>query len=258
MIDHDQLVTGFGRLGVPAGAVLMVHSSLSAFGRVDGGVDTLIDALLTAVGPAGTLVVPSFTGQVRDPCPGADPLDPAVIRARADVALFDDQTPTGMGALPSAVLSRPDRLRSRHPQASVAAIGAAARQITEVQPLAYALGADSPFAAMYRLGAQILLLGVGHNRNSFLHHAETLVPGHRRKLRRFPYLVEQQRVWVEVPDVGDDNDTHFPRVGAEFADYPGGPGIRTATIGQADCQLLDSVPFIDFARRRLAELVTGD
>lgn len=257
MIDHDQLVAGFNRLGVSSGAVLMVHASLSAFGQVDGGVDTLLDALLTAVGPSGTVVVPTFTGQVRDPCPAADPLDPAAIQARADVELFDDRTPTAMGALPSAVLARPDRLRSRHPQASVAAIGSAAGRITEVQPLAYALGADSPFGAMYRLAGQILLLGVGHNRNSFLHHAETLVPGHRRKLRRFPYLVEQQRVWVEAPDVGDDNDTHFPRIGAEFAELPG-PGIRTATIGQAPCQLMDSVPFIDFARRRLAELLAGN
>jgi aminoglycoside 3-N-acetyltransferase len=257
MIDQDGLVAGLGRLGVPTGAVLMVHASLSAFGQVAGGADTVLDALLTAVGPTGTVVVPAFIGQVRDPCPGADPLDPAVIQARVGVALFDDRTPTAMGALPSAVLARPDRLRSWHPQASVAAIGAAARQITEVQPLAYALGADSPFGALYRLRAQILLLGVGHNRNSFLHHAETLVAGHRRKLRRFPYLVERHRVWVEVPDVGDDNDTHFPRVGAEFAEQAAGQGIRRANIGQADCQLIDSVPFIDFARRRLAELLAG-
>jgi aminoglycoside 3-N-acetyltransferase len=252
MIDHDQLVDGLGGLGVPTGAVLMVHSSLSAFGRVDGGADTVLRALQTAVGPSGTVVVPTFTGQVCDPCPGGDPLDPEVIRARAAVALFDDRTPTAMGALPRAVLARADRVRSRHPQASVAAIGSAADAITAFQPLAYALGTDSPFGAMYRLRAYIVLLGVGHNRNSFLHHAETLVDGHRRKSRRFPYLVEQQRVWVEAPDVGDDNDTHFPRVGA---DYAAASGIRQASIGQARCQLMQSVPFIDFARRRLAELL---
>lgn len=75
--------------------------------------------------------------------------------------LFHDAFPTSMGAVPSAVLAEPGRLRSRHPQASVAALGAA------------------------------VLLGVGHNRNSFLHHAESLVPGHRTKLRRFPYVVER-------------------------------------------------------------------
>ncbi len=228
MIDHDQLVAGLGALGVAAGAVLMVHSSLSAFGPVVGGADTVVRALHSAVGPAGTVVVPTYTGQVTEPCPGADPFDPEATEARAAVPLFHDATPTTIGAVPTALLARPDRLRSPHPQASVAAIGAQASQITGSQPLGYALGADSPFSAMYRLQARILLLGVGHNRNSFLHHAESLLDQHRKKLRRFPYLVEQQRVWVEVPDVGDDNDTYFPRVGDDFAATS---GIRQSTIG---------------------------
>lgn len=233
MIDHDELVTGLGELGVPAGAVLMVHSSLSAFGQVRGGAVTVVNALQAAVGPAGTLVVPSYTGQVSDPCPAAsDPLAPAVVAARADVALFHDQTPTAMGAVPAALLNRPDRLRSRHPQASVAAIGAQARQITRFQPLGYALGTDSPFGVMYREHAYILLLGVGHNRSSFLHHAESLVDGHRTKLRRFPYLVDRQRVWLEAMDVGDDNDTHFPR-SARTSRRPQASGSRRSATPAA-------------------------
>src|SRR3990170_1437866 len=44
-------------LGVPAGCVLLVHSALS---RVGCSPHALIDALLAAVGPAGTLVMPSM------------------------------------------------------------------------------------------------------------------------------------------------------------------------------------------------------
>ena len=57
------------------------------------------------------------------------------------------------------------------------------------QPFIYALGKDSPLEKMYRLGAHILLLGVGHNRNSSLHYAESLVSNHRTKLRRFLYII---------------------------------------------------------------------
>ncbi|HEX8865698.1 MAG TPA: AAC(3) family N-acetyltransferase, partial [Lentzea sp.] len=193
-----------------------------------------------------------FTGDViADPHPDCLTAgDPEVAAARARVPLFHDAFPTIMGAVPTAVLAEPGRRRSRHPQASVAALGPAAEHITERQPFSYALGADSPFSRLYELEAQIVLLGVGHNRNSFLHHAESLVPGHRTKLRRFPYLVEGQRVWLEAPDVGNDNDTHFPRIGADWEH------ASTQVIGTARCELVDVVPFIDFAKTRLAQLLS--
>lgn len=251
-VTGKDLRAGFEELGLPTAAVVIVHASLSAFGRVDGGAATVLGALRDHLGPEGTVVVPTFTGDaVRDPHPDAGPDAGADVDAdRAAVPLFHDALPTLMGALPTAVLADPDRLRSTHPQASVAAVGARAREITARQPFAYAVGPDSPFDRLHDLGAHILLLGVGHNRNSFLHYAESLIPDHRRKLRRFPYVVNGERVWVEVPDVGDDNGRHFPGVGAE-AEREG--LVRTGRIGGAECRLTASGPFVDFARRRLAE-----
>ncbi|SNX88537.1 aminoglycoside 3-N-acetyltransferase [Streptomyces sp. TLI_55] len=251
-LTGEDLRAGFKELGLPASAVVIVHASLSAFGHIDGGPATLLGALRDHLGPYGTVVVPAFTGDaVRDPHPGAGPDAGAHVDAdRAAVPLFHDKQPTLMGALPTALLADPDRLRSTHPQASVAAVGARAREITERQPFAYAVGRHSPFDRMHDLGAHILLLGVGHNRNSFLHYAESLIPNHRRKLRRFPYVIDGQRVWVEVPDVGDDNGRHFPGVGAE-AEQEG--LVRIGRIGGAECRLMASGPFIEFARRRLQE-----
>ncbi|MEU7282675.1 AAC(3) family N-acetyltransferase [Streptomyces sp. NPDC045431] len=252
-LDTPRLRAEFQALGLRRGAVVMVHSSLSAFGQVEGGARAVLDALLGCVGDSGTVAVPTFTPQVADPAPYArDPFDPEVERARRAVPDFHDALPTPMGALPNAVLAHPGRLRGGHPQASVAAIGPHARALTEGRPLAYALGAGSAFARLYELGAHILLLGVGHNRNSFLHYAESLVPHHRRKLRRFPYPIGGRRVWVEVPDVGDDNGTFFPRLGAEAR---AAGLVRTRTIGAAPCALMESVPFTDHAAGRLAELL---
>jgi aminoglycoside 3-N-acetyltransferase len=253
-LGFDLLCRGLLALGVSEGTTLVVHSSLSAFGEVEGGAKTVVRALRHCVGESGTVVVPTFTGDViTDPHPDCRTAEiPAVDEARMRVPLFHDAFPTQMGAIPTAVLAEPDRVRSGHPQASVAAVGAAAKDITGYQPFAYALGADSPFRRLYGLRAGILLLGVGHNRNSFLHHAESLLPVHRTKLRRFPYVVEGQRVWLEAPDVGNDNDTHFPRIGAEWADR----GLaRHHVIGAARCELVEAVPFIDFARQRLEQLL---
>lgn len=243
----------FASLGVRPGSVLMVHSSLSAFGQVDGGADAVVQALCATVGRKGTIVVPAYTRQVADPYPDGHAFDdPRTAEARAAVPLFHEALPTAMGAVPSAVLGHPDRIRSQHPQASLAALGADARTICAGQPLGYALGSGSPFAKIYQLGGSILLLGVGHNRNSFLHHAESLVPAHRKKLRRFPYLVDGERVWLEALDVGNDNDTHFPLIGAEFAAL----GLsRSRVIGSALCQLVPAVAFVDYAQERLAQLL---
>lgn len=239
--------------GVPRGAVVVVHSSLSAFGAVNGGAQAIVDALLHCIGDAGTLVVPTFTPQVSDPHPQSSSFDdPHIDSARQSVPLFHEHLPTPMGAVPNAVLAHPGRLRSHHPQASVAAIGAKAQEITADQPFIYALGKDSPFEKMYRLGAYILLLGVGHNRNSFLHYAESLVPHHRTKLRRFPCVIDNQRVWMEVPDVGDDNGKYFPQIGAE-AEAAG--LIRGRLIGSAPCQIMECAPFVDFAKSRLEALL---
>lgn len=48
------------------------------------------------------------------------------------------------------------------------------------------------------------------------------VAHHRLKLRRFPYLVAGQRMWVEARDVGDDNGRSFPLIGEEFNQRGGG------------------------------------
>lgn len=252
-VDASFLQQELEALGLPRGAVVMVHASLAAFGTMEGGADAVIDALRQCVGDAGTVVVPTFTPQVCDPCPQSHGFgDPQVDSARRSVPLFHDALPTPMGAVPNALLAHPGRLRGGHPQASVAALGARAREITADQPLVYALGKGSPFDRMHGMGAYILLLGVGHNHNSFLHYAESLTRRHRTKLRRFPYVIQKDRLWVETPDVGDDNGTYFPLLGTE-ADAAG--LIRSKMIGSAPCQLMESIPFVDFAKMRLEELL---
>ena len=55
-----EIVDGLSKLGVKAGDILMVHSALSSLGWVEGGADTVIDALIEAVGPGGTIAMPTL------------------------------------------------------------------------------------------------------------------------------------------------------------------------------------------------------
>ncbi|OSC63358.1 AAC(3) family N-acetyltransferase, partial [Streptomyces sp. 4F] len=58
---------GLRELGVRSDDTLLVHSSLSSLGWVCGGPVAVVQGLLDALGPDGTLVVPTQTGDLSDP-----------------------------------------------------------------------------------------------------------------------------------------------------------------------------------------------
>ena len=61
-VDQDDIERGLREIGLREGDLIVVHSSLSSFGYVVGGPDTVIDALLESVGPNGTVIMPAHTG----------------------------------------------------------------------------------------------------------------------------------------------------------------------------------------------------
>ncbi|MBP2479396.1 aminoglycoside 3-N-acetyltransferase [Crossiella equi] len=253
MLDVEDLVSGWRALGLLAGDAVIVHASLSALGPVRGGAPTVVESLVRTVGVTGTVVAPTFTPQIADPDPDHVGVPSEEVRARRGaVPLFERTTPSRMGAIAEALRVRNDAVRSGHPQTSVAAVGRHAADIAAPGSLGFALGKGSPFGRLHDLDGVILLVGVGHNRNSFLHHVETLTPRPRLKLRRFPLVVDGERVWCEVPDVGDDNDTHFPTVGRDFEEHA---GVEAGFVGAAECRLLRVRPFVDFAVPRLTRLL---
>ena len=156
-------------LGLPRGAIVFVHSSMSSIGYVEGGAEALVDAFLQVLGPAGTLAVPTFTFTHSQ---SADPIfDPA-------------SDPSEMGRLTEETRTRPGARRSCHLLHSVAALGAQAEEIAACHgPSAWA--EDGPFWKLHELDAYILLLGVPYLRCTFFHLLEQLV--------KVPY-----RQWREV------------------------------------------------------------
>jgi aminoglycoside N3'-acetyltransferase len=148
----DQLRT----LGVETGGVLLVHTSFRAVRPIEGGPLGLIAALHEALGPHGTLVMPSMSDD------DDAPFDPAASRAAPD-----------LGVVAQTFWELPGAMRSNHPFA-FAAIGPHAAAIT-ADPLPLPPhGAVSPVGRVHDLDGQVLLLGCGHGENTTLHLAELL------------------------------------------------------------------------------------
>ena len=217
-LTRQEIVDGLRQLGVREGSVVMAHSALSAFGRVEGGAETIIEALIEAVGPNGTLLMPAMASE-----------QPFRI----------ESSPSTVGKITEVFRSYPGATRSLHPTHSVAGIGPLVDELIAGhidQPTA--LGPESPWGRMAeRDDAFILLLGCDQDRNTLLHSAEEAVDG--------AYLNTLSRTYIDA----DGNERtkvleSFPGPHRDFIGldplFESAGVMAVGKIGGAVCRLMSA------------------
>jgi aminoglycoside 3-N-acetyltransferase len=228
MIDGPTLLAGLRGIGVDTGAIVMVHASLSRLGWVVGGSETVLRALLSAVGPAGTVCAQVSWQETPLDLPEAHrrayeaaplPFDPAV----AEAARFE-------GRLAERLRTWPGARRSANADTGVAAVGARAGWLVSPHGPDDGFGPRTPYARLVDAGGQVLLLGAPLHTISLLHHAEAIahVPDKRRVSYRVPVAGGR---WCECEDI----------------DVRGGPVPYARVVGNGE------PPLAMIARAALAE-----
>ena len=261
---RDRLRADLRELGVRRGSVLLVQASMKAVEPADGGAALITEVLLELLGPAGTLVVPTYTAlnsvtsrghklAVKDMTPeqAAEYIDALPV---FDPFLSPSQE---MGVLAEHVRNMSDAVRSTHPHTSFAAVGARAMELMKVHDIDCHLGPDSPLGALYEADADNLFLGLEYNRGCTMIHlaeyhfareraAEDL-PVYRREYKARIASADTSDKWVTFWDL-DIDDGHFGRVGAEFdAAMEGTRALRRGMVGAAHSRLVGSRAVVDFA-----------
>lgn len=169
MADFNSLVADFKTLGIKSGMDLLIHSSLRRVGPVMGGAETIIDALLAVLGPEGTLMMSTVSGNVNENQP-----------------VFDVRyTPSTVGILSNVFLKRNGVIRSLHPVHSIAALGPRAKFFTDGHlECNTPWSPGSPYGKLMRNKGFILFLGTNFTCNTCIHalEIEARVPGlHTRR-----------------------------------------------------------------------------
>lgn len=230
VFSKNQLIRQILDLGVQPGGILVVHTSFSKVKPIENGPVGLIEALKTALTPAGTLVMPSMSWE--------------------DDAVFDVKTTScpEMGIAANTFWRLPGVLRSDNAHA-FAASGPQAAQIIPAPPFDLPHGLDSPIGRVYALDGQVLLLGVDHDSNTTIHLAEVLAGVRYRRPKYVTILKDGKPSRLHYEEI-DHCCQNFNLVDS----WLGEKSLqRKGKIGHADARLMRSQDVVEVVTQSIRE-----
>ena len=236
------LLQDLADMGLTGQETILIHSSMKSIGPVDGGADTVLDALMEFFRP-GLLLLPTHTWRTIN---AANPV--------FDVC----NSPCCVGILPELFRQRPGVVRSLHPTHSMAGYGQ--------QAVSYLAGEElrntpcTPGGCYDRLRAahgKVLLLGVTHARNTFIHSVEEVL--------NVPNRLTDKPLQLTVADEAGAQHTvymrrHYnvqqPHISEDFVKleqaYLDCGAARNTKFGDAVCILCDAEGLFRVTRHVLA------
>lgn len=245
MTTREELLKQLKDTGAPRDRPVIVHTSLRAVGetegRGEGFLQTLID-YFTAEG--GLLLIPTHTWKNK----GLD-----------CITLDMQSSATCIGTLPDLAAARPDAHRSENPTHSVAVFGdpdAAEEYILPERTTETTAGIDSCYGRLYTRKGMVLLVGVGQERNTYLHCVEELLGVDRLSHERVPMTVRRRDgsiVERGVYSYSAGVSRYFPKLEPVFRKAG---CITDGRLGLAPVQLCDAAGQYD-AMKRLYEKAAG-
>jgi aminoglycoside 3-N-acetyltransferase len=170
LLTFRDFVIGFRKLDIDPPRPIIAHASLAAFGKVNGGAQTIIGALGSSF---NTVIMPAFTYRTMI-IPEVGPPDNAIVYGSGKdtnrmAEIFRPGMPADkmMGIVAESLRTHPQAYRSMHPILSF--VGLNARHILDTQTIQEPL---NPIQALTNGDGWVVLLGVDQTVNTSIHYAE--------------------------------------------------------------------------------------
>ena len=212
--------------------VVMPHVSMRAVGTVDGGADTLIDALLEVVGTQGTLFMVIAADE-------DDPFDAGLTEVDVEE----------MGVLAEVFRRRPESVVNDHPACRCAAIGPRSDELLNPAPLHDYFGPGSPIERVAHHG-YVLRLGADIDTTTMTHYAEYVAEiSDKKRVERRYFRADSGEVMIGSLDdsLGIrtwDGGDYFSQIMHEFLQTR---SVRIGRVGECDAELFEGAVFVRFA-----------
>jgi aminoglycoside N3'-acetyltransferase len=230
------IASGLRRLGLTRGAEVEVHSSLSSLGWVEGGADTVVDALMEVVGDEGAIIMSAY--HLTKPLPLSAEDQKRGILAKVRFLDEDEDYPTGMGVIVDQFCKRPGTVMGEGLH-RVCAWGHNAH--LHSQGYEHLLDVDG----------WVLMIGVDIHRQSSMHIAEGRVsmPEEINQIGIVPADIlldyPEERWYIQYGETPED-------AWGKIQDESERRGwIRHERIGNADCRLCKARPVVELYEESL-------
>jgi len=160
MYTKQELTAQLRSMGILPTDAVMLHSSMKAIGGEEGGADTVLDTFMEYLAE-GLFMTPAHTWA----------------QMSGNYSYFDPDTePACVGILPNLFLRRPGVVRSLHLTHSIAAFGpSAAEYVKGEENCSTPCAPGGCWDRLRDIHARILLAGVTHARNTFIHSVEEVL-----------------------------------------------------------------------------------
>ncbi len=230
MFSGNQILNELSTFKVAVGKPVIVHTSLKAVGEIEGGAETLLSCLIEFFTLRnGLLCIPTHTWEK------------GVLDLRKNESCI--------GVLPRIAAGHKDAVRTLHPTHSMTVFG------DKQRVLSFCYGeekVDTPthpegcYGKIYKEDGYVLLIGVGQDKNTFIHCIEEMLGISKRLTKnKIDFTIIHKDSECEIrplywfcDDEIEDVSVNFGKFEAAFRHHG---AILDGKIGNAEVQLCSAV-----------------